>query len=147
MKSNENRQLKKELKNVKEQIGLIDERVRKELTEHHTQELETKLSKTRDEAYYKGRKEAAEEMTLENKKLREIIDQLRSEMSIKSKRVIELQFEIEELHKFKKKSISEVEELYQKLNKERDGQRELQGKLDGLLQEVSYLKNVSRHLQ
>ena len=67
-------------------------------------------------------------------------------MTIKSKRVIELQFELEELQKFKKKSVNEVEELYQKLNKERDGQRELQGKLDGLLQEVSYLKNMSRHL-
>ena len=44
----------------------------------------------REEAYYKGRKEVTDEMTTENKKLREIIDSLRQELSGKSKRLIEI---------------------------------------------------------
>ena len=60
-------------------------------------------------------------MATENRKLREMIDSLRTEVSAKSKRVIELQFEVEELAKYKKKSIMEVEELYGKLTKEREG--------------------------
>ena len=75
----------------------------------------------RDEAYFKGRKEAADEMVTENRKLREMIDGLRVEISTKSKRVIEMQFEVEELQKTKKKQMVEVEELYCKLNKEREG--------------------------
>ena len=83
-------------------------------------------------------------MTIENKKLREVIDSLRLELSQKSKRLIEIQFENDELQKNKKKACLEVEEMYVKLQRERDGQRELQAKLDGLLNEVSYLKNLSR---
>jgi hypothetical protein len=51
-------------------------------------------------------------MVLENNKLRDIIESLRADVSVKSKRVIELQFEIEELQKYKKKSVNEIEELY-----------------------------------
>jgi len=83
-------------------------------------------------------------MTVEITKLRGVIDGLRADLSIKSKRVIELQFEVEELSKAKKKMGLEVEDLGIKLNKEREGQRELQFKLEGLLEEVAYLKNLSR---
>ena len=58
---------------------------------------------------------------MENNKLRDIIENLRSDLSHKSKRNIELQFEIEELQKFKKKSQAETEELYQRMSKEREG--------------------------
>ena len=83
-------------------------------------------------------------MTVEITKLRGMIDGLRADLSTKSKRVIELQFEVEELSKAKKKMGLEVEDLGIKLNKEREGQRELQFKLEGLLEEVAYLKNLSR---
>lgn len=64
-------------------------------------------------------------MTTENTKLRTLIDTLRQDLSLKSKRVIELSFEVEEINKAKRKSAIEVEELYVKLNREREGQREL----------------------
>ena len=80
----------------------------------------------KDEAYCRGRKEATDELVTENKKLRDLIDGLRVDINSKSKRCIELQFECEELQKYKKKSVIEIEELYSKLGKEREGQRELQ---------------------
>lgn len=46
----------------------------------------------REEAYYRGRKESADEMGTENAKLMGIIEQLRGELSQKSKKAIELQF-------------------------------------------------------
>ncbi len=60
-------------------------------------------------------------MTLENTKLRGLIDALRHDLSAKSKRCIEMQFEVEELNKAKRKGALETEELYVKLSKEREG--------------------------
>lgn len=60
-------------------------------------------------------------MTLENTKLRGLIDTLRQDLSAKSKRCIEMQFEVEELNKVKRKGAIETEELYVKLSKEREG--------------------------
>ena len=91
------------------------------MNDKFTKDIDQRLNLTSQEAYCKGRKESAEEMLIENRKLREIIDSLRLETSQKSKRVIEMQFELEELAKYKKKSLVEIEELYSNINKEREG--------------------------
>jgi hypothetical protein len=41
-----------------------------------------------------------------------MIDSLRQELSLKSKKALELQFESEEMKKMKKRSVEEVDELY-----------------------------------
>jgi hypothetical protein len=71
--------------------------VRRDVNEKFEINTEQRLAKVRDESYYKGRKDASEEMTIENKKLREIIDSLRAETSTKGKKLIETQYEVEEL--------------------------------------------------
>jgi molecular chaperone GrpE (heat shock protein) len=57
-------------------------------------------------------------------------------MSGKQKRVIELQFECEELGKIKKRLQGELEETQNRSNREREGQREMQGRLESLISEV-----------
>jgi len=69
-------------------------------------------------------------MSLENRKLREVIESLRQELSVKSKRLIELQFEQEELHKSRKRYQTEIEEQQARLSKERENQREMQLRLE-----------------
>ncbi len=49
-------------------------------------------------------------MSLENRKLREVIDSIRQELGSKSKRLIEIQFEQEENIKARKKQAVELEE-------------------------------------
>lgn len=63
--------------------------MRREFFEKFERETEQRLTKVRDENYFKGRKDASEEMTMENKKLREIIESLRVEASTKGKKLIE----------------------------------------------------------
>jgi len=69
-------------------------------------------------------------MSLENRKLREVIESLRQELSTKSKRLIELQFEQEELQKSRKRQQSEIEEYQQRMTRERESQREMQQRLE-----------------
>ena len=42
-----------------------------------------------EEAYYAGRREATEELSLENTKLRNMIDSLHAEVSLKKKQIAE----------------------------------------------------------
>jgi predicted secreted protein len=67
-----------------------------------------------------GRKQAEEEMQLENRKLREVIESLRAEMGAKSKRLIELQFEMEEIQKARKRQAAEMEENQSRMVRERE---------------------------
>ena len=83
-------------------------------------------------------------MSLENRKLREVIESLRQELSVKSKRLLELQFEQEELQKSRKRNQTEIEEYQARLAKERENQREMQLRLEQLISEVQFLKNLSR---
>eukprot|EP00347_Sterkiella_histriomuscorum_P000012 403377522 len=138
---------KKENKTLREELNSIEEKTKRVLLDKFEKDLAQQLQTAREESYYKGRKDCSDEMTTENTKLRTLIDSLRKDLSEKSKRAIELQFEVEEVNKIKRKSAIEVEELYVKLNREKEGQRDLQQKLDGLLQEVGYLKNLTRGIQ
>jgi len=139
--------LKRELRSLKQEALIVEERLTRDLKEKFSRDFEERLSKVKDESYCKGRLEGSDEMALENNKLREIIESLRTEVSTKGKRLIEIQFEMEELSRGKRRHQAEAEELSQKLAKEREGQRQLQTRLDTLLQEVSYLKNLSRQMQ
>ncbi len=56
----------------------------------------------------------------------------------------ELQFECEELAKNKKRMQGELEETVARLNREREGQREMQGRLESLISEVQFLKSMTR---
>ena len=69
--------LKKELGVIKEESMSIEDKMRKEFGEKTEKDIDQRLGKVRDEFYFKGRKEATDEMALENKKLREIIESLR----------------------------------------------------------------------
>ena len=79
------------------------------------------MQSAKEEVYFKGRRDCSDEMTVEITKLRGVIDALRADLSGKGKRVIELQFEVEELAKAKRKASFEIEELSLKLSKEREG--------------------------
>lgn len=138
------RDLKTENRTLRDELASVEEKVKKSMTDRYEKDSAQQLQSAKEEAYFKGRRDCSDEMTVEITKLRGVIDGLRADLSIKSKRVIELQFEVEELSKAKKKMGLEVEDLGIKLNKEREGQRELQFKLEGLLEEVAYLKNLSR---
>lgn len=70
----------------------MEDTLRKEFTDKYEKDSIERSKKLKDEAYFKGRKEASDEMTLENLKLREIIDSLRVEVSSKSKKLVEYQF-------------------------------------------------------
>lgn len=83
-------------------------------------EWEAKIALVRDEAMALGRKQAEDEVALENRKLREVIESLRAEVSMKSKRLIELQFDSEEVLKAKKKLQSELEDAASKAGRERE---------------------------
>lgn len=82
--------------NIEKHIS-SEEQTKKETKEYYERDYELRVQKQRDEAYYKGRKEGADEMTLENNKLREIIESLRSEVSVKGKKLVELQFTVDDL--------------------------------------------------
>lgn len=58
--------------------------------------------------------------------------------------MIELQFECEELGKNKKRMQGELEETVNRLNREREGQREMQGRLESLISEVQFLKSMTK---
>jgi hypothetical protein len=88
-------------------------------------EVEVRAVREVERAREEGKKAAAEEQSLENGKLRELIESLRLELTQKSKRLIELQFEVEELLKMKKRMGNELEEANSKALKEREGQREM----------------------
>ncbi len=82
----------------------------RQLSEKWQREVDTRLASAADGAFQMGRRQAEEEMSLENRKLREVIDSLRAELGVKSKRLIELQFEQEELQKGRRKQTGELEE-------------------------------------
>jgi vacuolar-type H+-ATPase subunit D/Vma8 len=51
---------------------------------------------------------------------------MRQELATKSKRLIEIQFELEEAGKAKKRLQGEIEETERRMNRERESQREMQ---------------------
>lgn len=57
--------------------------------------------------------------------------------------MIEMQFECEELSKNKKRLQGELEETQNRINREREGQREMQGRLESLISEVQFLKSMT----
>ncbi len=87
--------------------------------------MEQRVSQASENGFQLGRQSAEDELGMENRRLREVIDGMRQEMSGKQKRLIELQFEYEELSKSKKRLQGEMEEMQMRINRERDGQREM----------------------
>lgn len=101
------------------------------------------LGAAKDIAFRDGKIAGKEETAVELQKLRDLIETLRSESSAKSKRLIEVQFEAEELQKAKRKATEELEETAAKLTREREQQRDMQQRLEVLIQEVKYLKSIA----
>jgi|LauGreDrversion4_2_1035121.scaffolds.fasta_scaffold60170_2 hypothetical protein len=78
------------------------------------------IGAAKDIAFKEGKVAAHDEVSLEVQKLRDLIENMRSESSNKSKRLIELQFEVEELQKSKRKSMDELADAGERLKKERE---------------------------
>ncbi|TNV85058.1 hypothetical protein FGO68_gene11920 [Halteria grandinella] len=114
------------------------------LKDKYSRESDAKLQLTHETAFTQGRHQAEEELSIENSKLRTLIDSLRNELSLKSKRLIEMQFEFEEVSKQKKRVMVEMEEQKERGCREREGQREMQLRLEQLIAEVHFLKNMSK---
>ncbi|TNV85022.1 hypothetical protein FGO68_gene17136 [Halteria grandinella] len=114
------------------------------LKDKYSRESDAKLQLTHETAFTQGRHQAEEELSIENSKLRALIDSLRNELSLKSKRLIEMQFEFEEVSKQKKRLMVEMEEQKERGCREREGQREMQLRLEQLIAEVHFLKNMSK---
>jgi len=58
-----------------------------------------------------------------------------------------VEYELEELRKFKRRAVGEIDELYGKLKEEREGQKSMQRRIEELLEEVSYLKAMASQYQ
>ena len=92
-KTDELTELRSELDNAYQKIGELQEQLQSEQADKSI------LANNSEEAYNAGRREATEELSLENTKLRQMIDGLHADVSAKQKKIAEADFKINDLRK------------------------------------------------
>ena len=85
--------LRGELDEAYQKMGDLQEQLQNDLAD------KSMLAQTSEEAYNAGRREAEDELSLENTKLREMIEGLHAEVSAKTKLIAEANFRVSDLEK------------------------------------------------
>ena len=92
-KQEEVTELRGELDEAYQKMGELQEQLQNDLVD------KSMLAQSSEEAYNAGRREAEDELSLENTKLREMIEGLHSEVSAKTKLIAEANFRVADLEK------------------------------------------------